>query len=278
MNQTTTSSEIDRYLRTGDYDPLLRAWPGRHVLESIEAGSRALRDALIKELRCRKSRVPGKNSVAPSGDDLIAFTRAKVEPMVRGLFPRKEAEPVLALLERSVVFVTPKQVEPLIEKARLGTAWAIANIYLGSIGAERLDGKARGYVGLSEETTCYVSLEYFAADDPFADFVVHEAAHMFHNNKRRMAGLPETRRRQWLLPIEFGKRETFAYACEAYSCIRERSRRPADRRALFEELKTLPTPPDDRVDLDEYFSMLDDAVARRNGWKAILEACSVQRS
>jgi hypothetical protein len=48
-------------------------------------------------------------------------------------------------------------------------------------------------VGLSEETTCYVSPDYFAEDCPFADFIVHEAAHIFHNCKRATVGLRETR-------------------------------------------------------------------------------------
>jgi hypothetical protein len=55
-------------------------------------------------------------------------------------------------------------------------------------------------------------LDYFRHEDPFADFVVHEIAHIFHNCKRRAAGLPETRMRDWLLDIDFRKRETFAYA------------------------------------------------------------------
>lgn len=48
----------------------------------------------------------------------------------------------------------------------------------------------------SEETTCYVSVEYFRDHDPCADYVVHEAAHIFHNCKRATVGLPETRRRE----------------------------------------------------------------------------------
>ena len=47
---------------------------------------------------------------------------------------------------------------------------------------------APNLVGLSEETTCYVSPEYFAEDDPFADFIVHEAAHIFHNCKVSVRG------------------------------------------------------------------------------------------
>lgn len=52
---------------------------------------------------------------------------------------------------------------------------------------------AHRIVGLSEETTCYVSTDYFAATDRFADFVVHEAAHIFHKCKRRTIGLPDER-------------------------------------------------------------------------------------
>jgi len=74
-----------------------------------------------------------------------------------------------------------------------------------------------------------VSSEYFRPKGRFEDFVVHEASPVFHNCKRRTAGLPETRRREWLLDIAFGKRETFAYACEAYARIVELSETRARR-------------------------------------------------
>ena len=54
---------------------------------------------------------------------------------------------------------------------------------------------------------------------------------MFHNCKRRSAGLPQTRRNEWLLDIAFRKRETFAYACEFYSLILQH---PAASRARLE--------------------------------------------
>jgi hypothetical protein len=70
-------------------------------------------------------------------------------------------------------------------------------------------------LGLSEETTCYVAMDYFRAQKRFDDYVVHEAAHLFHNCKRKTIGIRETRRREWPLDIDYIKRETFAYACEA---------------------------------------------------------------
>ena len=269
-------AEIERYLSTGDSDPLLTNWPGNNVLERLQRGEERLRAALLAEVRRRAARVRIPRPEGMPGD-LVAFARTKLEPMVRGLFPRAEQQPVLALLERSIVFLTPETIEPLIRgPGFLETAWAVANIYLVGIGAKPLGDEWRA-VGMSVETTCYVSLAYFADDHPFADFVVHEAAHIFHNAKRRVAGLPETRRRQWLLPIEFGKRETFAYACEAYSRLRELAPRPADRRHALEELKQGPLPPRDQVDTKEYLEILAEAVGRRNGWKAILERCSQKK-
>ena len=207
MRGTARSDEINRFLRTGDHDPLLRAWPGSNVLDSVVRGSEALRDALLEEVRRREGKVTEHGPVSPPGDEFVAFTRATVAPMVRGLFSRKESDLVLDLLARSVVFLTREQIEPQIRQASLDTAWKIANIYLGSIGADRLDHNFRHIVGLSVETTCYVSMAYFSDEDPFADFVVHEVAHVFHNCKRRTAGLRETGRLEWLLPIAFRKRE-----------------------------------------------------------------------
>ncbi|XYI02075.1 hypothetical protein ACMHYB_20790 [Sorangium sp. So ce1128] len=37
-------------------------------------------------------------------------------------------------------------------------------------------------------TACCVSPAYFHENDPFADFIVHEAAHVFHNCKRKTVG------------------------------------------------------------------------------------------
>ena len=129
------------------------------------------------------------------------------------------------------MFVSGDNIEHLIsETDRLSTARQMANLFLGSLGLPGLDDQPVGFVGFSEETRFYVSMDYFKDGDPFADWVVHEAAHVFHNWKRAYVGLPETRAREFLLNIAFTKREVFAYGCEAYSRIMERSQSPADRR------------------------------------------------
>ncbi|MDP2762593.1 MAG: hypothetical protein Q8O64_19700 [Sideroxyarcus sp.] len=67
-----------------------------------------------------------------------------------------------------------------------------------------------------------ISAKYFSNNNnPLEDYMVHEAAHIFHNYTREMIGLPATRCREWLLEIDYAKRETFAYSCEAYSRILE---------------------------------------------------------
>ena len=132
------------------------------------------------------------------------LTRAKVESMVRGLFPRVEQDQVLATLERSVVFLASTNIESILLAQRWDrSAWTIANLYLAGVGAALLADDAPHLAGLSEETTCYVSPDYFAEDDPFADFIVHEVAHIFHNCKRATIGLRETRTKVWLLDIEY---------------------------------------------------------------------------
>ena len=203
------------------------------------------------------------------------FTRNKVAPMVNGLFPKAEHASVLNMLEKSVMFLTANNINEILFRTRwLGTAWSLANLYLLSLGAELLGGAAPHIVGLSEEATCYVSYQYFTHQDRFADFVVHEAAHVFHNCKRHTAGLPETKTREFLLNIDFRQRETFAYACEVYSRILKLADNPKDRLKLLAEAKEEFTPPDDSVNLEKFWAALSTATIARNGWKHILQICA----
>ncbi len=267
------TAEIERYLRTGETDPHRVAWSGATFIDCERKAHEDLIGALVAEVG-RRSR---DQTTAPAlrDMDLVAFTRGKIEPMVRGLFPRAEQDAVLSLVERSVVFLTPENIEPVLRECSwLGSIWDIANLYLGSIGAELLGEDAPVIVGLNLETTCYVSPTYFEDDDPYADFVVHEVAHIFHNCRRRTAGLRETRRREFLLNIDFHRRETFAYACEAYARIVERAPRLAERVALAKEFGREVSLADDRVEAAEVADIVREASGRRNGWKVILARCA----
>ena len=98
--------------------------------------------------------------------------------------------------------------------------------------------------------------------------------HIFHNTKRETVGLPHTRRREWMLDIDFRKREPFAYACEVYSRILEQSTTPAQRRALLAGYAEDPILGEERVDTAEHLDILTEAVGARNGWKRILSRCA----
>jgi hypothetical protein len=271
---SSIADEVEQYLRTGHTDSWYAAWPGA-FFDRAERAHADLRGALLREV---KRLTEGRAHPPLPRSDTVALTRAKVEPLVRGLFPRAEQEVVLATLEKSVVFVTSDNLEALLlEPGCDHTAWAIANLYLVSLDVDVLSEEAPRIVGMSEDRTCYVTPAYFAEEDPFADFIVHEVAHIFHNCKRRTIGLKETRRKEWLLDIEFRRREEFAYACEAYSRILAQAKTAAERRALATEYGRIARISADRVDPAEVAEILVEAAAVRNGWKAILARCAPAR-
>ena len=268
----TIADEIERYLRTGRTDPHCTAWPGDGFMSRAKSAHADLRAALVREVQRLGA---GLSHVPLPQADCTALTRAKVEPMVRGLFARAEQGAVLATLEKSVVFLTSENVDALLTKHGFdSSAWTLANMYLASLCADLLGEDAPRLVGLSEHTTCYVSPDYFVEDDPFADFIVHEAAHILHNCKRATVGLRQTRTKEWLLDIEFRKRETFAYACEAYSCVLASAKKPAERLGLAAEYASSVRISEERVDSSEVASIVAEACAVRNGWKVIRARCA----
>jgi len=271
--QAARRKEIKHFLETGDNDPYYSCWPGSGIIECAQEGDRVLLAELVAEVKRRAgTRRPPS---LPRKFNPRRFALGQVTPMVEGLFPAKERTIILDLLGQSLVFLTPDNIDEVLGgESFLHSAWLLANIYLGSLELKGLDGKVSWIVGVSEETACHISTAYFEVEDPFADYVVHEAAHVFHNWKREMAGLPHTRTREWLLQIDFVKRETFAYACEAYSRIREQAKNPAERKQLHTDYADRWVPSPDGVDQDELVDILAEAVAARNGWKRILARCS----
>jgi hypothetical protein len=265
--------EVARYLATGESDPLARAFPGDHALERMVGYERHLRTKLIAEVRRRE--LGRRQAKAPADFKSPSWTRGKLEPMINGLFPAAERQVVLHAAERSIVFLTCEAAHQIIrEVPYLESAWTIANVYLNSLGASMLGTRAMQIVGLSLERKCYVSTEYFTEKDPFADYITHEVAHIFHNCKRETLGLPHTLSKEWLLDIAYAKRETFAYACETYGRIVEQAQATAGRRTLLAQYARSPKPSDERVDSAELLGILTEAVEARNGWKRILARCS----
>ncbi len=276
MDDVTQAARICHYLETGEADADPRGWPGANIIEQGRAQHAALNGALIAEVRRRGT--GAKAPPFPPGLDLAAFARGRLAPMVDGLFPAVERPLVMRLLEQAVVVLTPETIEAVLAAQRWPyTAWQLGNIYLGGLGRPGLHGGTASIVGLSQETTCYIALTYFTDPDTFADFLVHEAAHIFHNWKREYAGLPHTRTREWLLEIDFRRRETFAYACEVYSRILTLGATRQERIRLVEEYAATALPSDERVKTGERVDILREAVGARNGWAHIRTHCAPDR-
>lgn len=266
---------IELYLRSGDSDPMYTPWPGG-LFERAKRGDDEMLGALVKEV---KRRAVGLEHPAVPDLDLNSWARRKLTPMVAGLFAKTERDAVLATLEKSVVFLTNESIERvLLGQSWLRTAWDLANLFLGSMDAELLGPEAPRILGLSQETTCYVSAEYFSERGRMEDFVIHEGAHIFHNCKRRTVGLPETRTKEWLLLLEFSKRETFAYSCEAYGWIVEHASTKPERLDLANRFGAHGFGQcDESMDPDEVTNIVQEACHARNGWKAILGRCSPEK-
>ena len=281
MHSTLSESQanvVEHYLATGDMDRSNWDWPGQNYMEVEINGSRILREALVAAVL---ERVPtSAQRATPHLGDLVTLTRDKVTSMVNGLFALDERSIVIVTLERSVIFLTPENIESLLRASSwLSSSWDLANMYLLERGAEPLSPDAPSLVGMSEETTCYLSLSYLGSQErePFSDYLVHEAAHVFHNTRRCTIGLAETRDKESLLNIDFRKRETFAYACEAYSRILSLAGTQKLRREALQVHANGPLPGDSRMDQEEYLEILGAAVGPGNGWKRILKACAPSR-
>ena len=273
VRELTLEGEVARFLATGESDPFECAVPGNNVFERITNHERRLREALLQEVQRREHGRSQKH--LPDKFDPVNWTRRKIQPMVVGLFPRAEREVVLGVAERSIVFMTKEAAhEAIRETAFLSSARTIANIYLHSLGVPTLGTEPVQILGLNLEKECYVSMHYFTDEDPFADYVTHEVAHIFHNCKRETVGLPITRSKEWLLDIRFSKRETFAYACEAYGRMLEQGTGNEGRRLLLAQYALHSIPSNDQVVQRELLDILSEAIESRNGWKRILTRCS----
>lgn len=134
----TVADEIERYLRTGDTDPYHAAWSAPSFLERAQRAGADLKSALVADVSRRANGWQPPPALVAI-EDLAAFTRTRVERMVRGLFPRAKQDAVLALVEKSVVFLTPSNIEEVLRDAQWPrSAWDLANLYLGAIGADLL--------------------------------------------------------------------------------------------------------------------------------------------
>jgi hypothetical protein len=117
LTKLTVADEVERYLRTGDTDPYHTAWTAPSFLARTQRASVDLENALGAEV-LRRANGWEPPPALEALEDPVAFTCPKVEPMVRGLFPRAEYDAVMTLVEESVVFLTPSNIEDVLREAR----------------------------------------------------------------------------------------------------------------------------------------------------------------
>jgi hypothetical protein len=197
MNISTHALEreeaIRQYLETGKTDTCYPAWGGS-VFRGSQEGAKEVREALVAAVKQKSAGAAARMVAVPMIRS--EYVCDKLRPMINGLFSRNEREIVLEAIANDVVILTPENVEQILLAESCGsTAWDLANLYLASINATPMHENANCALGMNVGTTSYVSMKYFTQTNKFADYIVHEAAHAFHNCKRTLLGLRETRRR-----------------------------------------------------------------------------------
>src|ERR1017187_228372 len=82
LTTAAMKKDVQRYLRTGQYDLYCLDWPG-DIMNRERLAYGAYKTALLDKIRNAKI---AKTLTLPNVD-LVTLTRQKVEPMVRGMFP-----------------------------------------------------------------------------------------------------------------------------------------------------------------------------------------------
>jgi hypothetical protein len=109
LDVNAVAAAIERYLHTGDYEHDHPERPGQSFWERAKNGHDDMLRALVGEV---KRRSEGKGHPRVPELDLASWTHRKLTPMVHGFFPEAEREAVLALFEKSVVFLTSEERNP----------------------------------------------------------------------------------------------------------------------------------------------------------------------
>lgn len=249
---------IERFLATGR---LARSWPDWEGTPAArrKAAETRVRHILGRIVRWRAQKAPIDVGTPPPNAEAVVRERAR--PMVEGLFSAVEAPAVLECLPACVVVLTPASYPELIRSLPPRTAWDLANLLLDAMGAPPLSDDTPELDGMSHDTSGYVLPSAFAPAEA-SDVLVHEIAHLLHSLPRKRAGVapPDAP----LLSVKPTQRETFAWACEAWSLL---SRRPDPVNAV-ERWCTGEPPADVRVNREQLTTALRSAAAGA-GWAAI---------
>lgn len=229
---------VERFLTTGSYDPLFREWEGP---DRRKRGLETLRNVLQRVVahRAKHAPIPARR-VPPHADELV---RARVQPLVSGLFSPTEAALLLDALPGRVAVLTLGGFADAVAAVPLSTAWDLANLLLDDLGVPPLSDDTPELDGLCAAGRAWVLPRAFAPPTATTDVIVHEVTHLLHLLPRGDVGLEPTRAPVLAVPPR--RRETFAYACELWCCL---TRDAADLPARLDALRSEAGFADARVD------------------------------
>lgn len=249
------SEAIEAFLATGlaptDWSP----WDG-----DAARGAATMRRILVRIVAHRCEGAPLRGRMPTVDPAVVVLARAR--PMLDGLLAPDEAEALARLLRHRVCVVTPESFETDITQLGLEDAWTLANVLLEDLGAPPISDDTPQLDGLCAAGRAWVPPGGLRDPTPTTDVVVHEVAHLLHTLSRRDLGLSGGTGP--LLPIPPALFESFAYACELWSC-RDGA---GVRTAVVTEAMHAAHLMDVRVDRDRLGSALDGA--QRAGWAGLL--------
>jgi hypothetical protein len=249
------SEAIEAFLATGSPPPDWSAWGG-----DVAAAEATIRRVLVRIVAHRCEGAPLRGRVP--ADDPGEVVLRRVRPMLRGLLPAEEVDALGRLLKERVCVVTPESYASDIRLLTLEDAWTLANVLLEDLGAPPISDDTPQLDGLCAAGHAWVPPGGLRPPTATTDVVVHEVAHLLHTLTPRDLGLGEGRTP--LLPVPPDRTESFAYACELWSCrdgagVTERAVAAAMHEARLMDV---------RVDHDRLAAAL--AGAARGGWAGLL--------
>jgi hypothetical protein len=193
-----------------------------------------------------------------------------ITPLVESLFEKQYQKTIMKHLINSVVVLHKDNVYEELKGHFEGDIIPIISIYLSSFSTEELPKIFDvNIVGKSIGTKCYVSYKYYENNQSIEDFIIHEIAHFFHNSKYECIGIKEIED-QFLLDIEYYKREIFAYSIEFYSKIKYLIQKGQNEKELLHEFEKLDIPNEESKIIK---ILVKEALKKRDGWQYIYQEC-----
>jgi hypothetical protein len=251
---------VEAFLMTGEHDLQFPGWPG-NLAARRAAGTATMRDVLVRVTQWRANRAPLSLGRVPP--DAVERVRSRIAPLLQGLFEAEDAATLLSSLPARVVVLSPFTFAAQVADLPLRMAWDLANVLLDAVGAPPLGDDAPELDGLCDAGRAFVLPAALRSEEPFPDVVVHEVAHLLHVVAATEVGLD---RATPILAIPPRERETFAYACEVWTCAtRDGLEGISERVREFANATS-----DARVDRRTLDAVLGDAAKRPDeGWSVL---------